>query len=69
MGCAASKSVLSSTDPEGTNKLERRDSFSLSSKKKSQEASLPSYWEARTSIKITKEGRENIRNVAQELGI
>jgi len=69
MGCAASKSVLSTIDNEGTIKTERRASFSLSSKNISQEASLPSYWEGRTSIHISKEGRENIKNVAEELGI
>ena len=69
MGCAASKSVLSSRDIEGENKTERRASFSVSSKNISQEASLPSYWEGRTSIHISKEGRENIKNVSEELGI
>lgn len=68
MGCAASKSVLS-TSPDKKFNIERRASFSVSSKNISQEATLPSYWEARTSIKISKEGRENIKNVAQELGI
>ena len=68
MGCATSKSVLSSEGYKGTNKMKRRASFSVSSKI-SQEASLPSYWEARTSIRISKEDRENIRNVAQTLGI
>ena len=68
MGCTASKSVLS-TSPDKKYTIERQASFSVSSKNISQEATLPSYWEARTSIKISKEGRENIKNVAQELGI
>ena len=67
MGCTASKSVMSSVDPNC--KSERRGNFSVSSKAVSLEASLPSYWEKQTSIKISKAGKENIRNVAHELGI
>jgi len=68
MGCAASKSVLSAMESENS-RTERNANYSVSSKAVSLEASLPSYWEKQTSIKISKEGKENIRNVAQELGI
>ena len=69
MGCTASKAVLSSHHSESSREIERRASFSLSSKAISQDATLPNYWEARTSIKISKEGKENINNVARQLGI
>jgi hypothetical protein len=69
MGCTASKAVLSSTNAESSRDIERRGSFSVSSKSNSNETTLPNYWEARTSIKISKEGKENINNVAQQLGI
>jgi len=68
MGCAASKSVLSAVGLENSKSV-RRASFSVTSKAVSLEASLPSYWEKQTSVKISKEGKENIKNVTQELGI
>jgi hypothetical protein len=69
MGCTASKAILSSTNAESSRDIERRGSFSVSSKAISKDATLPNYWEHSASIRISKEGKENINNVAQQLGI
>jgi len=71
MGCNASKSAISPINHGRPNSVERRSSLIHGKylKKVSKEATLPNYWGSRTSIKISKEGRENIKKVAQELGI
>ena len=69
MGCTASKAILSSVNSESTRDIERRGSLSLYSKANSKDATLPNYWERSASIRISKEGKENINNVARQLGI
>ena len=69
MGCAASKNSVLSYEPEGENKLEKKISkFSVRSKDISLDVGLPNYWGSKSMV-LSKEDRENIRNVSQELGI